>query len=359
MQEGNIQKITIDKEKEEQFPHDHADDTFNDIEIIIVLIKHKKLIIILSAVALIVGLVAAYLKPKVYTYSTTIEIGKSVSGKISIIESPQTVITKLKRNYIPEVIRQYVKKVNSNDTYEYRIVVHEPNKSQLIILESKGTEDKHETYITLQNEVVKRLKNDHKRITSIFRRKLDAKLKNQRSKLEEIKAQYKILAIKIKHLGKRTVLLKKQINEVKELIKQAKKSRLYALKEMTDATKAMTLLMIGNEIQRNFTRLAFLEERFYIKLENERDNIIKSMGNNIRSQLYQRQLITNTSAQIANLWETQAISPPRRSLKPTGTSRSLVVIMVVILGFVASIILAFFMEYIAMIRKGISISTNE
>ena len=443
----------------------YQEDEINLLDIFLVLVKRKTVVMFVAAVCIVAGVVFAINSKKSYTYSTTIEIGAtsnliidSETGELSnepleLIDQPETVLAKVKESYIPIVQREYLE--SHPDLNVFKIDARIPKGSELIILESKGPEENKQAHLEIQQKILDRLILGHKKRTDVTRsqyqvqvaksqlkleeildpttidverKALENELIREKLKLEELKDP-RILAVPRKGLEREislTELSLQELNDQKKLIqqqvirlteverllqKQAKnlndqintviQRRQDALKEVRDEAKAMTMLLIDNEIQQNRDRLADIEERLYVTLKNERGELFKSLADNQRSQEIQgkqvldiegkleKLLLDNSRDQarqapfvtelesqlkklesdhgrsissqrhridelkllLTNLRETHAVTPPMQSLKSKGTSRLLIITISIILGLIFGIIAAFFVEFMEKARE--------
>ncbi len=376
------------------------DDEIDLIDILRVLWQRKVMIILVSLLFVLGGVAFALLLPKKYEYTSTIEIGKNlVEGSQGLTVVPlqdvQTVVAKLEEGYIPIELNRAFQETQQDDL---EVNVKAPKDSQLLLLKSKAAKIDEPRVTVIQQKIVDRLLDDHEQIINATRQKYMALEEIQRLELKrledpkvfavrenELKAQWEqskramadnkdaltLLKSRLARIEETKKLLQEQIQEVKSTLAVAHKNREAAVSEVTDEARAMTLLMIGNQIEENRTRLARLEERLYIELENERQSIEKQMADNSREaerrrsvvdeikgqldklyvdhereQSLQKQKIAEIGSRLSNLRPTQAMSVAVSSIKPVGPRRALVVVLAGAVGLFGAIILAFLMEAI-------------
>ena len=329
----------------------YYEDEINLVDLWLVLAKRKKLILATIIAFSILGVAAALLLPKNYAYRTTIEIGTRLEGERTVlIEGVESVLAKVKETYIPLAQHLY-RENNSDDDKLYDIKASIPRKSQIIVLASKGKEAMAKTYKTIHIAVVGGLKLNHARILDVIRNNLTLE-KNKAERDLEAKVQWeKISAAELKRVDISAGLARKQIKETGSLIKSAKQNRTKAVREARDEARAMTLLMLDNEVQQNRTRMARLEERLYVNLAGKRDNLEKQLDDSKRSQLNIRDNIARIKLQITNLQETRAVEPAMQSIRPIGMGRRALVVLVAVLGMFIAIFGAFFLEFLNKVRK--------
>ena len=324
----------------------YCDDEISLIDLWLVLARRKKLFIAVFLAIAILGLLIALMMPKQYGYVTSLEIGSRViNGNVQPIESPQTVLAKLQESYIPFVLRRYLNDHPADDkTYDISAAV--PKGSQLVVLKSKDQEKYSSTYIALQSNVVDQIQNDHKRIIDIIRKELENKRNTEINKLEELKDTARLLEAQEKRISSITELLKKQIDSAKKDLDAAEKDRKRSVKEATNEAKAMTLLMLNNEVQQHRERLAKLEERLLVEVANNHDKILKDIADNGRLQQDQQDKIDGIKAQITNLVETRALVPPMQSVQSEGLSKRAVFGIAILLGLFLAIFSVFTIEFL-------------
>jgi DNA repair exonuclease SbcCD ATPase subunit len=220
---------------------------------------------------------------------------------------------------------------------------------------------------------------------------------NEKNQLESIKERESILKTKKERLSQLSDLLIYQIGELKDQIKSSMKLQQESVKQTKSGSQGMAMLMIDNELQQNRNRLATLEERLYIDLENQHSELQKEINDNNRDQLHQlalidekqknldkylvenkldidqqktaiakkeaekvkipadreqnvevlKQQIDVLEEQLSNIINTRAVTEPMRSQKPTSISK----LMIIALAFMLATIFGFFATFIAVFRQ--------
>lgn len=141
-----------------------SDNEVSLVDLATILIKHKMTVIIIFIVTCAIGITMALLTPRIYTFSTTIEIGSQViNGSIQPFESPQALVAKLQYSYIPQILTEY-KQSSPDNTQRYQIKASVPKGSNITLLESRGTSDQENTIKTLLQKVSQKAVQDHKRL---------------------------------------------------------------------------------------------------------------------------------------------------------------------------------------------------
>ena len=161
-----------------------ADDEISLVDLAMVLVRRKRVVAVITILIIAFGVVAAFLKPNSYTFSTSIEIGSQIiGGTIEPFESPQTLLAKTQHVFIPQALKEQ-RQTNPEDIEKYKIIASIPKSSVIIVLEIKGAEDKADLITKLLQNISQQAIQDHKRIYDAVRQNLIA-LKEQ-SKTELI-----------------------------------------------------------------------------------------------------------------------------------------------------------------------------
>jgi len=154
-------------------PEDHI----SLVDIWLMLLKYRLVLIGISVTCVLVGFLYAELVPRSYQYSTSIEIAAHIGvnelgyRELIPIESPETVLAKVKGSYIPLVRQNYLKK-HSELKSVVNIDARIPRNSQIVVLSSNGAESEGDIHRILQQSVVNLLKEDHSRIIDVLRKEL-------------------------------------------------------------------------------------------------------------------------------------------------------------------------------------------
>jgi len=327
-------------------PTYYYEDEISLIDLWLVLVRRKKLLIATFLAIVVMGLVAAFVMPKKYSYSTSIEIGSRViEDRVQPIESPQTLLAKISESYIPFVQLQY-RNESSGDDNIYKLSARVPKDSQIIVLESSGSEEQEAVYKDLQQRVINQVQSDHKRILEVIRKELEISRNEAINKLEELKDNAKLFESREKRLSHIAELLNNQIEDAKKDLALAEKNRQRSVKEATNEAKAMTLLMLDNEVQQQRQRLANLEERRIVEIAESQDKLTNELASNIRQQQAQQGKIARVEAQLVNLVETRSLVPPMRSMEPTGTGKRVILAIAMVLGFIVAVMTVFIAEFL-------------
>lgn len=388
-------------------PRQAVDDEINLGDLCLILIKRKFLVLGFFIVSLCLGSMIAFLPPAKYSYLTTVEIGSfpvdnNETGGITreLIESPEMVLAKIKQSHIP--LAQYQISRENNGRI-LGVAASIPKSSDLISLVSKGEEVNIELYKELHASVVASLLAGHQsdvevlrtehrikldsatkmlnnledpRVYAIAEKALKLKLNAARMSLVEYDDQEKLYLSKKLQLAETQFLLKKQIKKIEESLDLAYASQPKALSEAADETRAMTLLLINNQIQQSDNRLASLQERLTVGVESQKQQAEKDIADNKRAKELKVAMIDELQSQLVNLRvqresqqaeqknviallensfskirETKVLGLAVKSLKPVGPGRSVLMALSGFFGVLGGVILAFFVEFISNARR--------
>ena len=195
-----------------------------------------------------------------------------------------------------------------------------------------------------------KIKSDHKRVTSLVGNDLQLDIKKQKNISSKLANEFLLMQSQMKRLDKKEQLLNKRIDKLSEFVESNEKLRLSTSKSKADQGTILTLMMLDNELRSGRELLAELEDQFYLELSDEREVLRNEMIINEKERLENEQIVDKKKAQLANLLETRAIVKPFKSLKPVGMSNKLVLILFVVVGFMASLIAVFVIEFLGNVK---------
>lgn len=296
----------------------------------------------------------ALLIPDKSQLNTTIEIGAlPANGIATPLESPSSIKVKLENSYIPLTQRQFQEKYGNGKDSLLFVNVMLPKDSNLVVLESRAPEQDFDgRYVEFHREISRQLINDHVRKLAVQRHRLeidtararmtldalrdkkalevkrlaletkyrqaDAEmvrlqdprifearrkaLENQvqaaKLKFDSLRGREQLLRMKLGQLDTQKNLLEAQTSQLDGQLRSAGAARPRAVSEVSDESRAMTQLLIDNEIRESSDRLAVLQERLLVGAANEALEINNAIEENKRAQLLQRDEILESEAQL-------------------------------------------------------------
>lgn len=376
----------------------NPEDEISLIDLWLILVRRKRVIL----VGLLIGVVASIVLlsvPEKYRFHTTIVLGQL--NYTSQIDTPETVLAKLKEGYLPQILKRLM--AEDKNAKAYKLQVDIPKKSNLVIVEAKGSLQDESTYLQLINDTAQALVQDHDKILApavaklstqlelaklelgttrddhIFAVKLNTfkqKIANARLKLLALKDQRKIIESRYKYTEIEDGLAKTQHQEYESTLKTALKNRAESIKQSGNPATAVTLLMFGNEIQHYQNRIAELDQRMHIVLPEKRENLQKQLEDNTRAQQQQTEQISNYQAElekmhidrtklesiqllaikqiesnIEGMRPTIVLGHASRSIRPVGIGTAVKIVLGIILGLMMGVFGAFFVEFLSKTRK--------
>lgn len=325
-------------------------DEISLIDLFLVLAKRKKLFLGVLGFCVVAATGLALLRNNTYLYSTSLEIGTFYQDKEQVfIDTPQTVLSKLEEGYIPAVLSAY--RAENSEVPPIKITARLPKGSEIVVIESKGKEGLGDTIKQLEGRVVDLIKADHARTIDVRRNALLVQQENLNRHQNELRDQEAMLRSNKERLQTLTKLVTQQLDSVKVQVDDATASRKKARTAVSDEAKAMTLLMIDNEINQNRNRLAALEERLYVNIPNRSNELDKALADNRRAQESNKAKIASLGLVLKNFRETRAIIAPTKSIEPVGISRGVIAVLGILLGGMLATFAVFFAEFLATARQ--------
>ena len=348
-----------------ELPSPYADE-ISLLDLWLVLVRRRFILVATALACVLAGLLFAFLKPPSYAFTTTIQLGRIVElrglgetvASVTPNESlkpPETVVAKLNTGYIPKILSAYVDE--ADDRTAPKIEASSPNQSQLVLIKSKAPEKESELHVNLHKKVMAPLLADHANLISNFRRSIELRVTQATRRYESLSDEARVLVNRVKLLDNTQALLEKQIGQIQDLLSSTASGLERALSEVGDEAKALTFLMVGNEIQQNRTRLAELEERLHIGLPQERGTLEKRMADVKRDMTTQQEQISTIEMGLRSIRETRLIIGPARSLEPVGPGRAVILALAGVLGLILGIFAAFFAEFLTKARA--TMASNE
>lgn len=431
-------------------------DEIDLVDVGLSLYRRRWLMATVAAAVIAIGVLAVVLRAPSYAYSTTIEIGTQVTeGNVRPIEPAEAVVVKLEDSYIPEVRRRLRESNGRGSSPSLAIEVRNPSNSELIVLESEGTSAHEDSYLEAHRRVVGLVIEDHQRISEVVRSELERELEQAKLELEELEdpatlaskvepvvvqlteAQLELESLKdpkvyrvprkaleneiaeqrdelgrlqdragvLKQrrgqLKERRTLVEAEIADIRDYIERSRQQRLKAADEAGEGSRAMTLLLIDAEIQRNSQRLGELRTELQVDIPNELAELQAAIAENQRLQALQKEKIAAAESELEkliaqqerdqrrqqprvaelegrlqkikndhqraiaaqrtavdelqvrleNLRRTRAVRPPRRSLTPAEMGALPLLAVTIVLGLFLAVVSAFVANFLDAVRE--------
>jgi uncharacterized protein involved in exopolysaccharide biosynthesis len=328
-----------------QYPAPSPMDEISLVDLWLMLLRHKRLIATVFTAVVAIGIVLAFLAPRTYTYTTTIQIARNGND---LLEQPETLLAKLNESYIPFVLQQNFDAQPAET--RPKIEANIPKDSRIIVMASEGAVSDHALHFKLHDQLMQRLAQDHDPEIDIIKLTMESNLNRIRNQLDKLKDDALSLQAQEKRLDEQESLLKDQLKDMRKLIDSSESNRSKAIKEVEGEAKAMTLLLIDTETKKYMDREAEIKERLLIGMSAERDNLKNTLADNLRRQTELQENLQEAQAKIVNIRYTRPIVPTLRSLEPHGTGKSAIVTLSGILGLMLGIFTAFLAEFRLKVR---------
>lgn len=239
----------------------------------------------------------------------------------------------------------------------------------------------------------------------------EARLAEQRRKiadvereLEALQSTRELLAFRLDQLDRRRDLLQGQAGRLEDYVQEASAHQLRASSASVEPARAMSLMLLGNQVQQLRTRLDDIEQRLAVDLPERRESLEDELADNARSQeaarerkaaleqalqelrvSFDQKLADNERAQrdrereiarlereleamrierdqsidaavqdvrqlearVASFVPTRILAEPTRSLQPVGISGRIVATLGLVLGLMAGVVLALLVDAVA------------
>lgn len=371
-----------------------------------ILERRKVVVFVCAMLCVVAGAAFTFFKAESFKYSTTIMLGyisgeKTESGdKTESLVSPEQGLAMLNETFIP-MSREFLQKKYNKNPPEIKATV--PKNSQVIVLTSQGRLEDDGRIRDGHTVVVEGIRKETQQKIDAARKGQELQIANARLKLKELEdprifkhneknffiklneAQSQMAAIvdqeKYQDLREQQLtntqnLLNKEIEESQKRLAGAYKAQPAAVSEAGDEAKAMTMLMINNQIQNENNRLSDLKERLEIGIEEKRNQLMRDRENLKRSkqikaleidklksdlekfkidlgmtQERQRNLIAAVENKLKDIRETRALNIATRSLQPVGPGKAVILLLAAVVGIMGGVILAFFVEFVKSARR--------
>lgn len=321
------------------------EDSISLIDIWLLLARRKWILAIFVILAVIVALIYVTLVPPLFSYTTTIEIGSQIlNDQVTPIESQETVRTKIAESYIPLALQDFAKD-DPEGQGRFAIKANTPRNSQIVLLHSTGPENQEDNYRHLHNMVVKKIQEDHRRVSNVLRKNIESSIEARKRRITDHKENAGVIAARIKRLDDERELLVAEVDQTEVLIETANRNRIEAIKNVAEESRAMTLLLITEELRHNRARLTNLRKRIAVDIPEQHDKLAKELADNQRAQENELAQIESLRLALSGLLETRSVSPSIKSGGAVGPANLVILVLAVCVGLMIGIIAVMFTEF--------------
>ncbi len=314
------------------------------VDIWLVLVKHRKRMGWVFTIVMTAVLAFAAFSPRLYQYTTVIEIAR-VDDKL--LENPETVLTKLQRSYIPYVQMQ-VKQESPREWIDIEARI--PKKSTLVVLESKATEAEKPHVQALHERVIGLLGADHEDEITAARLHLQAQLHQAQDQMAGLNDKENLLQAQERRLEKKEAMLNEQLERIRAAISEARKTKLRISEGVPGESWPLAMILVDSEIQKYLEREQLLQEELQIDLARERAEIANERAALVRARARQEEVIRELQMKLGIMQGTRAVSTAISPGEPASPRPLLLITIGFLVAVVAALIAAFFVEFMGKVR---------
>ncbi len=386
-------------------PHYAAEDEIDLVALFLILWKRKLLIVAIPIVFLFLAGGYVFLKKDTYTYVTAFQIGinvETMGGQTTKknIESSESAKVKLDEVYIPSAVEKLFARENG---LRLKANAESLKNSEILLLSSVGLLSQQQIIKDFHREIVAPLMAEHLKLVAASMREFELSAERAQLKLKELQDpqiyqftekslqreisaaeaellrlgdEKKLFQTNKDRLFKTQDILKAQIKKIENNLEFAYKKRSPASDEADDEARALTFLMINNQIEQNENRLAGLQERLYIKIEDQKQILENKISENQRSINLQREKISalqsklvklqaerkNNIAQQENILadiqnkmnffqNSRTLEVAQRGLDKDGPGKIVILVLSLAIGLMGGIMVAFIAEFMSKVRQ--------
>ncbi|WP_323658099.1 Wzz/FepE/Etk N-terminal domain-containing protein [Aliarcobacter butzleri] len=291
--------------------------------------SYKEFILIFTFIVTVLSIIYVSLKTPVYEVTALVEVGsyKTESGQDIIIDNADNLSKKLTTIFID------LRKNVENKDFEITKIVTVKDMKNFIEISSEASSNTQA--IEGLNEVIEHIKSEHTKLLDDVKEKNEFQLKNISLLIKNIEDDQLVnIEKKIELYNQNIVSLEQQMTSVTETLKNINK-----LDPSISALKLMEKRDISNAIISNKSNLYDLIEK--------KENLVNVEIN----KLLDRKKILETLSLPHNLKNSEVVGSILVNEYPIKPKKSLIVVVSFVTGFILSIFLVFFIEFIRALKK--------
>lgn len=373
--------------------------------------RRRWVIIGVAGVLIVLSILAAIFKSPTYEYTTTIELGSIVSqtGTLVPVMDAQSAANMLQNSYIPAATAQYVQGKGAG-SFIPKFTVSSNSTGSAVVFSCKAKERLGAACTSVEENAAAEFVKNNSRGLETVRSNLRAELSaakldlqslqdpavfgvqklaaekaiaDAKADLATLQSAAGVLKINKDKLEASAVLYQKQADELQAHIADVRKAAIASAKQTSDPTQAMANLLLGTETQRSVNLLNDIQQKLTVTLPEQLAMVDKNLADNARSQILQRQVISQNElalqkllfshgqdiqsqnitigklqTQLSNIQDTRVLGDALRSVKPVGLTRG----AILGIGIIISLLLGFFAAmaagYVEQVRMRLSADKN-
>lgn len=268
----------------------HSDE-IDLIDLWVILVRHFKVFIATFLLVFVAGIIVTFTRSPAYDYTLALEIGgiRNNNGSFDLVAQPEAVIASLKSAIIPSVLQDYANAHPDFDPNSVTVKLDNQDKSDIVVLTIKAGLKRQQQATDILNTIAS---------------KLDAVHGDSLKQHVELTGQ----------------LLSGEITSAQSQVDGLLKSRKEVTKSGNSGSKALTLLLLDDQV-------SHLQNSLY-SLKQQRDVGL-----------------------VADIRLTHPVTPPQRSLSPVGLSHTVKIILSFIGGLFIGLCMTFFVHMISLVRE--------
>ncbi|MEV9477242.1 Wzz/FepE/Etk N-terminal domain-containing protein [Aliarcobacter butzleri] len=291
--------------------------------------SYKKFILIFTFIVTVLSIIYVSSKTPTYEVTALVEVGsyKTESDQDIIIDNADNLSKKLTTIFID------LRKNVENKDFEITKIVTVNGMKNFIEISSEASSNTQA--IEGLNEVIEHIKSEHTKLLDDVKEKNEFQLKNISLLIKNIEGDQLVnIEKKIELYNQNIVSLEQQMTSVTETLKNINK-----LDPSISALKLMEKRDISNAIISNKSNLYDLIEK--------KENLVNVEIN----KLLDRKKILETLSLPHNLKNSEVVGSILVNEYPIKPKKSLIVVVSFVTGFILSIFLVFFIQFINNIKK--------
>lgn len=346
-------------------------DDIDLVALVMVLWRRRWVLVGVPALFMVLGGLAAFVKPPSYQYQAIVEIGTHVVGQSVVpIDGMSTVLNKVKDGYVPKAVATVVGHTADVENMEIDVAV--PKDANVVTISAKAAESKKTPYLAAIDLAVADLLADHARIIGIKKRGLQFEIN---SKEQRIGLEIKRKEAEIEDVVRKITMTQSELSRQEERLSQTRshienvQRRLLgttgtmdeATRKVRDEPSAMTMLLVDGQRQSGLQWLNSLEGRV-VEIQNRRDALMSQIADLEQARRLKAEEIelakrltgeevSLIKAREQNMLDTHVVYGPAASLEPVGLHGLKLIAIMTFIGAFLGLFAAFFADFIAKARE--------
>ena len=316
----------------------------------------KYMVIAVIGIIAALGVVLAVVMPPLHRFTTVIEIGNQiVNDEIVPIETLNTVIAKLQDGYIPSIEIQFAEET-PNRPRNYTFEVTGSEESQIVTVASQGPRVAAPSHLAFHGRIADALIQDHNRTADAIRDSAAVLLAEAEGKLAELEAEENAAAEQVEMFDAAVVSMERQSSDASRRITLVDE-QLTALSGRTDLSNVTRAMFLSQQINELMVLQAQLNEKARLDLRIKRSNMQARLAVVAQERETARRSIQYRETTLKNIQATRVLGDGTiMSIHPAAPSKTVVIIVALIIGAVFGVGLALVVEFFATAQKAARIT---